>query len=210
MRHLHGQFKRMRAQGGAGTFPEKTALFTTASCFSTRDPISRNSACSAAAPRGAVDSGQRTIDVNTPYGVIYLSQPFKRLWQTGMSMIMLASSHSLLVQSRCGVDDVDPEVAKQYVPLSVGEVITLPARSAESRQLFILCWLRQFIHGIGSKGTSSSSANHCCLSVASHASAVTARQLTSSLQFYVQDSFDNLVYKYKHSNIRISGNHEQY
>ena len=92
----------MRAQGGAGTFPEnpsgtgiytakKTAPFTTASCPSPRDPISSKSA---AAPRGAVDedSGRRKIDVNTPYGVIYLSQPFNGLRQTGKSMIMLAAS----------------------------------------------------------------------------------------------------------------------
>ena len=119
------------------------------------------------APRGAVDedSGRRKIDVNTPYGVIYLSQPFNRLRQTGKSMIILSASlKSLLVQSR-GVDDVDPEVAKQNVPLSVGEVITLPVRSAESRQLFTLCWLRQCIHGIGSKGISSNCESllfECC------------------------------------------------
>ena len=109
MRVLDGQFKRMRAQGGAGTFPEKpsgmgiytamkTALFTTASCPSPRDPISCKSA---AAPRGAVDedSGRRKLNVNTPYGVIYLSQPFNRLRQTGKSMIILAASlKSLLVQ----------------------------------------------------------------------------------------------------------------
>ena len=45
------------------------------------------------------------------------------------------------------------------------------------------------------------------LSVASHA---TARQLNTSFHLKVEDDFENLVYKYKHSRIRFLGNHEHY